>query len=240
MINDKLRAIQSRLVVPKNKKNNFGNYKYRNLDGILDALNPILKDLNCSCILEDTVEMIGDRFYVKSTAILQHKDEKISCSSYAREAVVKKGMDEAQITGASSSYARKYALAGLFSIGGATDKDYDSYDNSGEGENAGSNASDSGANQVGKPSPPKSSNLLSELHIDDYKGFIDRARKSEDKIIEKTIKATGETVGLIIKDIDKIKKYAKNNKFGLLDRQIALGALSLKLNDKQLKEFAGV
>jgi hypothetical protein len=233
MIQEKLHEIQAKLVVPKSHKNNFGNYKYRNLDGILDALNPLLAQTNCTCRLKDSIEHIGDRYYVKATAILTYKDEKLSCSAYAREAQTKKGMDEAQITGASSSYARKYALAGLFSIGGASDNDYDSLDNSGEGDDAGANASVSGSESVDKPSP----SLLDELNINSIKDFKSRAIKGEDKIIESTIESSGETIGLIQKDSKKLKGYIANNSISKSDRKLALGALCLTANDDDLQSF---
>jgi hypothetical protein len=108
--------IQSELKAPKDKKNNFGNYKYRNVEGILDNLKPILEKYNAILTMNDEIVLIGDRYYVKATASIYTESETYSSSAYAREAQDKKGMDDAQITGACSSYARKYALGGLLAI----------------------------------------------------------------------------------------------------------------------------
>lgn len=114
--------IQRTLKAPKNQYNSFGKYKYRNCEDILEAVKPILGD--CVLTLSDSVENVGDRYYVKAKACIETVDG--SCrevSSYAREAVIKKGMDESQITGACSSYARKYALCGLFCLDDTKDAD---------------------------------------------------------------------------------------------------------------------
>lgn len=121
----KLAAIQKELNAPKNQRNNFGGYNYRSCEDILMAVKPILGDL--SIIISDEMVMLGDRFYVKATAIITDGKERIESTAYAREAAVKKGMDESQITGSTSSYARKYALNGLLLID--DNKDADSHDN---------------------------------------------------------------------------------------------------------------
>jgi hypothetical protein len=121
---DALKTIQGELKAPKNQYNNFGKYKYRSCEDILEGLKPCLAKTNCALTISDMVEMIGDRFYVKATATLHHGEESISANGYAREAEDKKGMDSAQITGATSSYARKYALNGLFAIDDSKDADH--------------------------------------------------------------------------------------------------------------------
>ena len=125
-----LSKIQTELKAPKNQTNNFGKYKYRSLEDITDALKPHLSKFNYSLVVSDTIEEIAGRVYVKASATLYDETMKeiASNSAYAREPLLKKGMDEAQITGATSSYARKYALNGLFSIDDT--KDADSQDNS--------------------------------------------------------------------------------------------------------------
>jgi hypothetical protein len=116
-ITESLHKIQVELKSPKNLKNNFANYLYRNTESILAAVKPILKEEQCILTLQDEMILLGDRFYLKSTAILSTLEgQEISRSAYAREPLTKKGSDEAQITGACSSYARKYALCGLFAI----------------------------------------------------------------------------------------------------------------------------
>lgn len=128
-----LQKIQAALKAPKSQFNAFGKFHYRNLEDILNAVKPLLAEYEYSLVIEDAIVMIGDRFYIKASAFILGPDNKLIMSStaYAREAMTKKGMDEAQITGATSSYARKYALNGLFAIDDT--KDADSQDNSGIG-----------------------------------------------------------------------------------------------------------
>jgi hypothetical protein len=116
--------IQSKLKAPKNQRNDFGKYNYRSLEDIQEALKPLLKEHKCFITVCDEIVLIGDRYYVKATATLQSEGgTKISNVAYAREPENKKGMDESQITGATSSYARKYALNGLFAIDDTKDAD---------------------------------------------------------------------------------------------------------------------
>jgi hypothetical protein len=120
----KLNKIQVELKAPKDRVNKFGGFSYRNCEDILNALKPLLDAEGCAVILNDDVVQIGDRFYIKATATLfSENGENISNTAYAREPLQKKGADESQITGASSSYARKYALAGLLAIDSAEDID---------------------------------------------------------------------------------------------------------------------
>lgn len=123
-IYNKLNKIQVELKAPKDRVNKFGGFSYRNCEDILNALKPLLDVEGCAVILNDDVVQIGDRFYIKATATLYTEaGESISNTAYAREPLQKKGADESQITGASSSYARKYALAGLLAIDSAEDID---------------------------------------------------------------------------------------------------------------------
>lgn len=117
-------AIQSELKAPKSQFNKFGGYKYRKAEDILEAVKPLLAKQKCTLIITDDVVLIGNRIYVKATATI--KNEKGECEAttgWAREEETKKGMDGSQITGASSSYARKYALNGLFAIDDNADSD---------------------------------------------------------------------------------------------------------------------
>src|SRR4051812_33374997 len=122
-IHAKLLKVQSSVSVPKENTNTFGKYKYRSCEDILEALKPLLKEHGLVLTLTDNVEQIGERYYVRATAIVMSisdgtttPDARIEVSALAREEHDKKGMDAAQITGAASSYARKYALNGLFCI----------------------------------------------------------------------------------------------------------------------------
>jgi len=123
----KLNEIQQALKVPKNHLNKFGGYNYRNAEDILEAVKPLLGDSTLT--LSDEVVNVGDRYYVKATAEFKEQDAivlgAVRVTAYAREEETKKGMDGAQITGAASSYARKYALNGLFLIDDTKDADSD-------------------------------------------------------------------------------------------------------------------
>ena len=121
----KLSAVQLALHAPKNQYNSFGKYSYRSCEDILEALKEPLRANNASVIIADTIETVGDRVYVKATAAIYDNEsgEHISTTAFAREDETKKGMDGAQITGAASSYARKYALNGLFLIDDNKDAD---------------------------------------------------------------------------------------------------------------------
>lgn len=117
-------TIQSELKAPKSQFNKFGGYKYRKAEDILEAVKPLLAKQKCTLIISDDIVMIGNRIYVKATSTI--KNEKGECETttgWAREEETKKGMDGSQITGASSSYARKYALNGLFAIDDNADSD---------------------------------------------------------------------------------------------------------------------
>nr|DAW30950.1 MAG TPA: ERF superfamily protein [Caudoviricetes sp.] len=123
-INEKILNIQNELKAPKSQWNNFGKYNYRNAEDILEAAKPLLKKEGVILTLTDEIVLIGSRYYVKSTATVKYADESIVVSAYAREEENKKGMDGSQVTGASSSYARKYALNGLFLIDDTKDSDF--------------------------------------------------------------------------------------------------------------------
>ena len=131
-IKEKLMHIQHELKAPKNLRNNFGGYNYRNAESILEALKPLLAKYGATVTITDTIEEIGGRIYVKAMASIWDIERKdvaninnipISVEAYARESETKKGMDDAQITGATSSYARKYALNGLFLLDDTQDVD---------------------------------------------------------------------------------------------------------------------
>lgn len=124
-IKEKLFNIQQELKVEKSQFNAFGKYKYRSCEDILSSVKPILEKYKCILLLTDQIENIGDRYYIKATATLNdvENDGYLGVSAFAREELTKKGMDGSQITGTSSSYARKYALNGLFAIDDTKDSD---------------------------------------------------------------------------------------------------------------------
>lgn len=119
-----LNTIQSLLKAPKDQYNKFGNYKYRNCEDILEAVKPLLFSQSCTLTISDEIVMIGTRYYVRATATIKNANgETEMTTAYAREDESKKGMDASQITGSTSSYARKYALNGLFCIDDTKDSD---------------------------------------------------------------------------------------------------------------------
>lgn len=124
-IYEKLMNIQQELKAPKGQYNDFGKYAYRSCEDILEAVKPLLKKEKVVLTISDELQYIGNRYYIKATATLidTESEATISNSAYAREEETKKGMDGSQITGASSSYARKYALNGLFGIDDNKDSD---------------------------------------------------------------------------------------------------------------------
>lgn len=123
----KLAKVQLELKAPKSNFNKFGGFYYRSLEDILEAVKPLLDKHGLTLTISDEPVMVGDRFYIKATAQISDGKETFEVTAYAREAVSKKGMDEAQVTGASSSYARKYCLNGLFLIDDTKDPDTDEY-----------------------------------------------------------------------------------------------------------------
>ena len=129
-LSNKLLNIQVQLKSTKTQFNKFGNYYYRNAEDILEALKPLCKDNRCLLTLHDQIDLIGDRYYVTATALLLDcdSDNIMECKASARESTEKKGMDASQITGASSSYARKYALSGMFLLDDNKDADSQSED----------------------------------------------------------------------------------------------------------------
>lgn len=124
-----LMAVQRDLKAPKNQNNTFGKYKYRSAEDIIEAVKPLLNANGLVLRMEDSVELIGNRYYIKATVsvIDVANGDEISTTAMAREPEVKKGMDDSQITGTASSYARKYALNGLFAIDDTKDADSDEY-----------------------------------------------------------------------------------------------------------------
>lgn len=152
-LQQKLIEIQAELKAPKSQFNKFGGYNYRNCEDILEAVKPLCAKHEIVPLLSDEIVMIGDRFYVKATAKVTDGKDEIATTAYARESKDKKGMDESQITGSASSYARKYALNGLFCIDDTKDADF--MDNS-----------QSSKQQQPKPQPAK------ETHVKGYDEFI--------------------------------------------------------------------
>lgn len=123
VLNQRVGDIQHKLKAPKGQYNSFGKYNYRSCEDILEGVKPLLKEHNLALLIDDEIVQIGERYYVKATAKITDGREIVSATAYAREPDTKKGMDESQITGATSSYARKYALNALLCIDDTKDAD---------------------------------------------------------------------------------------------------------------------
>lgn len=162
-IYEKLGIIQSKLKAPKGQYNSFGKYKYRSCEDILEAVKPLLSETKTVLSVTDRMEVVGDRIYVRSEAHLNDCEDsgEIITVAYAREEESKKGMDSSQVTGAASSYARKYALNGLFCID--DNKDSDS-------TNTGDKEKVSGK----KAEPAKETDVISSETIMSIKNIIDK------------------------------------------------------------------
>ena len=119
----KLAKVQNELKAPKNQRNNFGNYNYRSCEDIVESVKPLLAKQGLALFITDDIVLVGERYYVKATATITDGEHETTTTAFAREPLDKKGMDESQITGASSSYARKYALNGLLAIDDTKDAD---------------------------------------------------------------------------------------------------------------------
>lgn len=169
MIYAKLAEIQAELFVPKGNYNGFGNYNYRNCEDILQTVKPICKDKGCALFITNDLEMIGERYYVKAEVTLVELEtgEQIKSVAHAREVDAQKGMDGSQITGAASSYARKYALAGLFCID--NERDADATNTNGKDAKKASNKDNKASNKNDAPQEPKKA---SQKQIDYIKQIV--------------------------------------------------------------------
>lgn len=154
-----LAKVQQELNAPKSQVNTFGGYRYRSCEDILMAVKPLLGDL--SIVISDEIVMVGDRVYVKATAAITDGKERIETTAYAREAATKKGMDESQITGSASSYARKYALNGLLLIDDS--KDADATNDHGKGGSSAPARQDQTASQP-EPSTEADAMVIAQLN----------------------------------------------------------------------------
>lgn len=148
-----LMAVQAELKAPKGQHNSFGKYDYRSAEDIIEAVKPLLKDNGLFLNMSDDIVLIGDRYYVKATVKVVDvvTGESVQTSALAREAAQKKGMDESQVTGTASSYARKYALNGLFAIDDNRDADTDEYARQTSQSAAGARPSRNAGNYKGEP-----------------------------------------------------------------------------------------
>ena len=178
----KLMQVQTKLKAPKNQMNKFGGYKYRSCEDILEALKPLLHEVKASIIINDEVLVINERFYIKAIVRFIDVDtgDFVESTALAREEENKKGMDASQLTGATSSYARKYALNGLFAIDDTKDSDFTNTHNS---ENKSTKTSNNATNAT-----VSTSKLLSDAQLKRLYAIASKAGYSSEKVKEIILK----------------------------------------------------
>lgn len=202
-IYEKLLYIQNELKAPKNQFNKFGNYKYRNAEDILEAVKPICLKYKAVINVRDTIIQVGDRYYVEATAYITDVEkpaEYIENKASAREEESKKGMDSSQVTGATSSYARKYALNGLLCIDDTKDTDSEEYQKQVQKNNKGTTPYDFEKEEVLMIQESQKQQIRTEIDETTIKNYLKEKGKS--KLSELTFK---EAYELLEKD-DKEKE----------------------------------
>ena len=210
-IHEKLLQVQSKLNAPKSQYNSFGKYHYRSLEDINEALKPLLMENGLSLVLKDTPFLCGERVYIQAAATLTDTadpEQKIETTAYAREADDKKGMDASQVTGATSSYARKYCLNGLFAIDDTKDADA-TQGNNGEQRPA--------KNQSAPKSTKKnntSKNLMTQEQVEKVKALA-----SEDEPFNSTPEQKNETVKKVASVLGISTKSTTADQFETLWKQ---------------------
>ncbi len=210
-IYEKLLAVQNELKAPKDKRNNFGGYNYRSCEGILEAVKPLLQEQGLMLTIKDEVVNIGDRYYVRATVLLDDisSNGEIAITALAREEEAKKGMDASQITGTASSYARKYALNGLFLIDDTKDADTDEFHRTTQENGQKTNV----ATQPNQP--PAKKIALTQKIVDEKLKFI----------LEQTDKET-------VKNI-----YLNLSKMYEINKDTALGGILFKATENKILEL---
>ena len=210
-IYEKLLAVQNELKAPKDKKNTFGGYNYRSCEGILEAVKPLLQEQGLMLTIKDEVVNIGDRYYVRATVLLDDisSNGEIAITALAREEEAKRGMDASQITGTASSYARKYALNGLFLIDDTKDADTDEFHRTTQENGQKTNV----ATQPNQP--PAKKIALTQKIVDEKLKFI----------LEQTDKET-------VKN-----KYLNLSKMYEINKDTALGGILFKATENKVLEL---
>ena len=203
-----LQSIQSKLKAPKSQYNNFGKYSYRSCEDILEAVKPLLAEEKCTLTISDDITMIGAWIYVKATATLTNESgTKEQTTAFAREEAVKKGMDAAQITGSTSSYARKYALNGLFCIDDTKDPDTTNQGNQDVKPNSKTPAK---STSTGKKVVPMemllSEEFLKSLHELDKKNRAEGKTKPIHSILESRYVLTNDEIKQICRALGEYEK----------------------------------
>lgn len=219
-IQTKLLHVQSKLKAPKSQYNKFGGYNYRNCEDIQEAAKPLLQEVKAILVVGDELIQISDRFYIKATAhfIDCESENEISNTAYAREEPEKKGMDASQVTGSSSSYARKYALNGLFCIDDV--KDADNQNNSNNGKKTASNPkplSDAKVSNSKKQESKQGITTTAGHEIDTEKLLEEKIDQPKLKVILGELERTG-VEEMVILNLFKITKLedVTNGQFKIL------------------------
>lgn len=190
---EKLLKVQVNLTATKDKRNDFGKYNYRNAETILRNLRPYMNEYGFVVILKDSIECVNERYYVKATAIMIdiESGKEIEAYAYARESTTKKGMDDAQVSGATSSYARKYALCALFAIDDGEDNDSPEYQEKVRKAEEASNKRKTKLNELGKLMKNKNiteeqikvdfniAGKISELDFETLDGIVKKIKQSK-------------------------------------------------------------
>lgn len=214
-VNEKLLLVQIELKAPKNAYNSFGKYKYRSCEDILEAVKPVLNKYKATLTVSDDIVLIGDRYYVKARArfVDIETGDSIENVAFARESDEKKGMDSSQVTGATSSYARKYALNGLFLIDDTKDSDTDEYQNQQKNTKA------------AKPAKEKTEEQLNQEMIESVDTSI--MPKQGEKItpaqiakIQSELERTGVSLATILATakVDSIEKMESVTAYSIINR----------------------
>lgn len=185
---DKFIKIQNELKAPKGQYNSFGKYKYRSAEDILEAVKPLCVKYGVLLTLTDSIELIGERYYVKATARATDGTKVVEVTALAREDLDKKGMDGSQITGTASSYARKYALNGLFCIDDTKDADTDEYAAKTQGKK------DADAKKDAEKKKELETTAISAAEAKTLKGLIEMTGTDEKKLLKSYKAATIEAL----------------------------------------------
>lgn len=207
----KLLSVQEKLKAPKSQNNNFGKYKYRSCEDILEAVKPLNVEAGLLLTISDEIELVDGRHYVKATCRVTDGTDEIVVTASAREAGNKKGMDDAQVTGATSSYARKYALNGLYLIDDTKDADTDEY---AQQQKRGSQ----------KQQKPKQNDQQNEFQEN---------RKVTNDIMKKIAEETGKS----IQEVGSYLIHQANEKLGRKDK--ALTPANIKIVYREARNMLG-
>lgn len=193
----KLISVQEELKAPKNQYNSFGKYKYRSCEDILEGVKPVLKKHNATLFLKDEIVYVEGRYYIKAIATFVDCEtgESVEATALAREEETKKGMDGSQITGTASSYARKYALNGLFLIDDTKDADTDAYKQQQEGKSSNKSTYNKPVNNTGNE------NIITAEQLEEISNLLEETNTNAMDLLNWYNKKNGTNITLPTADI---------------------------------------